>query len=110
LHAPLVGELADEDIEYVCVRMAGVRRDVAEAEMTAWVRARSGRAASHEIMRYLQRADVPAHRDLALFALSRCGTPGRETNRFRGRVSAALRAPASGAQPRVECDARLARP
>lgn len=109
VHAPLVGELADEDIEYVCVRMAGVRREVAEAELTAWVRARPGRVASHEIMRYLQRVEDPTHRELALFALSRCGSPGREL-RGRARVSAALRAPASGAQPRVECDARLARP
>jgi hypothetical protein len=110
VHAPLVGELADEDIEYVCVRMAGLSREVAEAELTAWVRARSGRAASHEIMRYLQRVEVPTHRELALFALSRCGAPGRETSRWRARISAALRAPSSGAQPRVECDARLARP
>ena len=35
--APLVGELAAEDVEYVCVRLAGVRREVAEAELTAWV-------------------------------------------------------------------------
>jgi hypothetical protein len=110
VHAPLVGELAEEDIEYVCVRMAGVSKEVAEAELSAWVKARSGRAASHEIMRYLQRVEVPAHRELALYALSRCGAPGRETSRWRARVSAALRAPASGAQPRVECDARLARP
>ena len=38
VHAPLVGELAEEDIEYVCVRMSGVRSEVAEAELTAWVR------------------------------------------------------------------------
>jgi hypothetical protein len=110
VHAPLVGELADEDIEYVCVRMAGVRSEVAEAELTAWVRARSARAARHEIMRYLQRVEERSHRELALFALSRCGTPERETPPWRARISAALRAPSSGAQPRVECDARLARP
>ncbi|MHA6627913.1 hypothetical protein ACU61A_20950 [Pseudonocardia sichuanensis] len=110
VHAPLTGELADEDIEYVCVRMAGLRREVAEAELEAWVRARSGRAASHEIMRYLQRVEDSTHRELALFALSRCGAPGREMSRWRARVSAALRAPATGVQPRVECDARLARP
>ncbi len=38
VHAPLVGELAEEDIEYVCVRMSAVRAEVAEAELTAWVR------------------------------------------------------------------------
>jgi hypothetical protein len=111
VHAPLVGELADEDIEYVCVRMSKVRPEVAEAELTAWVQARSGRAAAHELMRYLQRAEDPGHRELALYALSRTGAPGREAARVRGRsVAAALRAPSSGAQPRVECDARSARP
>jgi hypothetical protein len=110
VHAPLAGDLAEEDIEYVCVRMVGLRREVAEAELTAWVRARSGRSATHEIMRYLQRVEDPGHRALALFALSRCGAPGREVTRWRGRASGALHAPATGAQPRVECDARLTRP
>jgi hypothetical protein len=110
VHAPLVGELAEEDIEYVCVRMSGVRTEVAEAELTAWVEARPGRAAAQEIMRYLQRVEDPRHRTLALFALSRAGTPGRDVLRWRARASAALRAPSSGAQPRVECDARARRP
>ncbi|WP_219413423.1 hypothetical protein [Pseudonocardia nigra] len=111
VHAPLVGELADEDIEFVCVRMSTVRPEVAEAELAAWVQARPGRAAAQEIMRYLQRAEDPAHRELALDALSRTGTPGREMARFRTRSGAvALRAPATGAQPRVECDARARRP
>ena len=67
--APLVGELAAEDVEYVCVRLAGVRMQVAEAELTAWVRARSVRAAADELARLLRRTDEPAHRALALFAL-----------------------------------------
>jgi hypothetical protein len=108
VHAPLVGELADEDIEYVCVRMSAMRTEVAEAELAAWVRARAGRAATTELMRYLQRAEDPRHRELALFALAQARTdpPGHEAPRWRARPSAALRAPASGAQPRVECDAR----
>jgi hypothetical protein len=110
VHAPLVGELAEEDIEYVCVRMSAVRTEVAEAELTAWVDARPGRAAAQEIMRYLQRVEDPRHRALALFALSRAGAPGGEVARWRARASVALRAPASGAQPRVECDARARRP
>jgi hypothetical protein len=113
VHAPVVGELVDEDIEYVCVRMSRARPDVAEAELTAWVRARTGRAAAHEVMRYLQRVEDPAHRGLALFALARTGTPGREVARFSGRptVAPALRATAAaGVQPRVECDARARRP
>jgi hypothetical protein len=110
VHAPLVGELADEDIEYVCVRCTGLRPEIVEAELTAWVRARTGRAAAQEIMRYLQRVEDPAYRDLALFALSRAGAPGREAARWRGRPAVALRSAATGAQPRVECDARARRP
>jgi hypothetical protein len=110
VHAPLVGELADEDIEYVCVRLTGLRSDVAEAELTAWARARTPRAAAQELMRFLQRAEDRTHRELALFALSRTGTPGREAARWRGRSGAALRAPTTGVQPRVECDARARRP
>lgn len=75
--APLVGELAGEDVEYVCVRLAGARREVAEAELTAWVAARSPRAAADELARLLRRTDVPAHRALALFAL-RCNGERRE--------------------------------
>ena len=75
--APLVGELAAEDVEYVCVRLAGVRMRVAEAELTAWVRARSVRAAADELARLLRRTDKPAHRALALYALRR--TPSDAT-------------------------------
>lgn len=71
--APLVGELAGEDVEYVCVRLAGARRAVAEAELTAWVAARSPRAAADELARLLRRTDEPAHRTLALYALRRNG-------------------------------------
>jgi hypothetical protein len=71
--APLVGELAGEDVEYVCVRLAGARREVAEAELTAWVAARSPRAAADELARLLRRTDEPTHRELALYALRRNG-------------------------------------
>ena len=55
--APLVGELAGEDVEYVCVRLAGARREVAEAELTAWVAARSPRMAADELARLLRRTE-----------------------------------------------------
>ena len=71
--APSVGELADDDVEYVCVRLTGARREVAEAELTAWVAARSPRAAADELARLLRRTDEPAHRALALYALRRNG-------------------------------------
>jgi hypothetical protein len=71
--APLVGELAHEDVEYVCVRLAAARREVAEAELTAWVAARSPRAAADELARLLRRTDEHAHRALALYALRRNG-------------------------------------
>jgi hypothetical protein len=71
--APLAGELAGEDIEYVCVRLAGVRPEVREAELAAWVAARSPRAAADELARLLRRTDDPAHRALALQALRRNG-------------------------------------
>jgi hypothetical protein len=103
VHAPLVGDLAEEDIEYVCMRCVGVRREVAEAELRTWVAARPRRAA-HEVLRYLQRAEDHAHRDLALYALAQTGTgaPGRESPRRNRRR-------AGGARQRVECDARTPR-
>jgi len=109
VHAPLVGELVDEEIEYVCVRMAKLRREVAEAELTCWVRARRPRAAAQEILRYLRRAEDPAHRELAVFALSRAGTPAREPAARTRRDRAGHRAPAPAPQPRFECDARTRR-
>ena len=93
VHAPLVGELADEDIEYVCVRCVGMRREVAEAELAAWVAARPRRAAAHEVLHYLQRAEDPAHRDLALYALAQTGTGAAQP---RGPAAAADRAPDRG--------------
>jgi hypothetical protein len=71
--APLVGEMAGDDIEYVCVRLAGVRPEVREAELAAWVAARSPRAAADELARLLRRTDDPAHHALALQALRRNG-------------------------------------
>ncbi len=105
VHAPLVGELADEDIEYVCMRCAGMRRDVAEAELTAWVAARPRRAAAADVLRYLQRVEDAGHRELALYALAQTGTgaPSREGPRPRrtGHRPAA--------RPPLECDARSPR-
>ena len=80
-----------EDIEYVCVRCVGMRREVAEAELAAWVAARPGRAAAHEVLHYLQRVEDPAHRDLALHALR---PDRRGTGQPRGPAAAADRAPA----------------
>jgi hypothetical protein len=71
--APLAGELAGEDVEYVCVRLAGVRQEVVEAELVAWVAARSPRAAADELARLLRRTDEAAHRAMALYALRRNG-------------------------------------
>jgi hypothetical protein len=79
--APLVGELVHEDMEYVCVRLAGVRPEVAEAELAAWVAARSPRGAADELARLLRRTDNPAHRALALQALRRNGE--RRTGELR---------------------------
>ena len=76
LHAPLPGELADEDIEYVCVRMSTVRAAVAEAELGAWVAAREAPVAARELTRFLARTDDPVHRRLALHALARTGSVG----------------------------------
>ena len=103
--APLVGELAHEDVEYVCVRVAGTRREVAEAELAAWVAARSPRAAADELARLLRRTDCPDHRRLALYAL-RCN--GERWTRERtawptspepGRVPAQGRGPRTGPLP-----------
>ncbi|MCE0763683.1 hypothetical protein LWC35_12310 [Pseudonocardia kujensis] len=85
LHAPLPGELADEDLEYVCVRMSEVRSAVAEAELDAWVAARTPADAAREIGRFLARTDDPVHRDLALHALARTGPAGlAQAKRLRG--------------------------
>jgi DNA-nicking Smr family endonuclease len=112
VHAPLVGELADEEIEYVCVRASALRRDIAEAELTAWVQARRPRVAAQEILRYLQRAEDTEHRALAVFALSRAGTPPREVARYRRDRPSGVPAhwsPSPGSPGRLECDARTRR-
>ncbi|MFR9802498.1 hypothetical protein ACL02T_09375 [Pseudonocardia sp. RS010] len=89
LHAPLPGELADEDLEYVCVRMAEVRSAVAQAELDAWVAARTPADAAREIGRFLARTDDPVHRDLALHALARTGPAGlAQAKRLRGEPGA----------------------
>ncbi|MFP5072500.1 hypothetical protein ACLFMI_22890 [Pseudonocardia nantongensis] len=99
VHVPAPGELADEDLEYVCVRMAGVRDEVAEAELTAWARARSSADAVYELERFLRRCEVPEQRGLALHALTGTGPSGR-TVAARHRLHVAEQAPtgpASGA-------------
>jgi hypothetical protein len=101
VHAPLVGEFAGEDVEYVCVQAARLRRDVAEAELTAWVEARQRKAAAQEILRYLHRAEDPVHRELALFALARTGT-GTVHEGGRSRRAA-------GMPPSVDCETRARR-
>jgi hypothetical protein len=83
VHAPLVGEMAGEDIEYVCVRLSGLRHDVVEAELAAWVAARDARTAAAELGRLLARTEDPGHRAMALAALARTGDPGREVSRLR---------------------------
>lgn len=98
--APLAGELADEDIEYVCVRSAPLRDEVATAELEAWVAARSRRVAAQEIMRYLQRAEDDEHRRLALHALASTG--GQAGGPAPRRVPVAT-------GPRVDCHARARR-
>ncbi|RZT87096.1 hypothetical protein EV383_4003 [Pseudonocardia sediminis] len=77
MHVPAPGELADEDIEYVCVRLSGVRTEVAEAELTAWAESRRPADAAHELDRFLRRCDVASHRGMALHALAQTGQPGR---------------------------------
>ena len=77
MHVPAPGELADEDVEYVCVRMGGVRHEVAEAELAAWARSRDAGEAVRELDRFLRRCEVPAHRTLALHALGETGPAGR---------------------------------
>ena len=73
------------------------RREVAEAELTAWVAARSPRMAADELARLLRRTDEPAHRALALFAL-RCNGERRDSARIRdgGRPLVAGRGPRTG--------------
>ncbi|MEQ3554434.1 hypothetical protein WIS52_28545 [Pseudonocardia nematodicida] len=77
VHVPAPGELADEDLEYVCVRMGGVRPEIARGELAAWALARPAGDAVYELDRFLRRCEVPAHRALALHALSVTGPTGR---------------------------------
>ena len=71
-----------------------MRREVAEAELTAWVAARPRRAAAHEVLHYLQRAEDPAHRDSPC---TRSPRPAAATGQPRGPPAAPGRPP----QPRV---------
>lgn len=96
--APLVGELAHEDVEYVCVRLRGARREVAEAELAAWVAARSPRGAANELARLLRRTDEAEHRRLALHALRCNGERWREAG-GPARVPTQGRGPRTGPLP-----------
>lgn len=73
ISAPVVGELAGEDIELVCARTAA-HPEIAHAELGAWVRARDPETAADELARFVERTDVPGHRALALDALARMGS------------------------------------
>lgn len=75
VRAPVAGELAGEDIEYVCVRIADAAPDAKQAELAAWVRARTADAAADELVGFVERTDVAAHRALALAALAQVGGP-----------------------------------
>ncbi|GAA1400814.1 hypothetical protein GCM10009613_58190 [Pseudonocardia kongjuensis] len=77
MHVPAPGELADEDIEYLCVRMGGVREEIARAEVVLWALSREPGDAVRELDRFLRRCEVPAHRALALHALGETGPAGR---------------------------------
>ncbi|GAY09443.1 hypothetical protein [Pseudonocardia sp. N23] len=100
VHAPLVGELADEDVEYVCVRMSGSRPEVADAELAAWVAARDPRTAAHELTRFLRRTDDPGHRELVVAALARTGEGGHEvTRRIEERAVRRSRRPSESPHP-----------
>ncbi|GEL20125.1 hypothetical protein [Pseudonocardia asaccharolytica] len=103
VHAPLVGELAHEDIEYVCVKLAATRTEVAHAELAAWVTARDPGTAARELSRLLRRTNEPAHRKLAVYALARTGDTGRSTRESRnshGRVGVFSRASRGSATSR----------
>lgn len=91
--APLVGASARQDIEELCVACVGLRRDVAHAELAAWVAARPGRPAARELLHYLRRAEHPAHREFALFALALSATaptPARMSDRADDRSAAVV--------------------
>ena len=80
------------------MRLAGVRREVAEAELTVWVaRPQPARRGGRAGCGCCARTDEPAHRELALFALRRNGAhaatvPGSGT----GRPLVASRGPRTG--------------
>lgn len=103
MHVPAPGELADEDIEYVCVRLSGVRSDVAEAELTAWAQARRPADAARELDRFLRRCDDTAHRGMALHALEQTGQSGPVEAHGNGRnvadTSAPVQRTGSGTHP-----------
>ncbi|MGI9000137.1 MAG: hypothetical protein ACR2GH_00565 [Pseudonocardia sp.] len=77
--APLAGELAYEDIEYLCVRLAHSESDAIEQELDAWVAHRGPELAASELAAFVERTDDPTHRLLALQALTHTGEVGVET-------------------------------
>ena len=87
---PVVGDLAEEDIEYLLVRLTHAQADVTERELDAWVEHRGPQLAADELARFIERTDDPVHRLLALEALTRTGEVGVETGRaVRSRGGAA---------------------
>ena len=97
--APLVGELAGEDVEYVCVRLAGARREVARGRADrvggraepAGGGGRAGTAAAAD-----GRADAPGAG--ALRAAPQRGTPRRRSARGRPLATGSV---AAGRGPRT---------
>jgi hypothetical protein len=59
--------------------------------------------AAHEVLGYLQRAEHPKHRELALYALAQTGTGGPNRDGARQRRSSHR---TGGAQLPVECGTR----
>jgi hypothetical protein len=102
--APLVGELADEDVEYVCVRWPRARPAVADAELAAWVAARP-RARPRRSSCASWRA--PRSRGTASWPCARWPVRARPSRTSPAARPTAPAAPRPG--PRVECDARSRR-
>jgi hypothetical protein len=86
LDAPGVGDMAGEDFEIVCARLAHAAPVVVEAELARWVQARDPELAAAEVVRFVERADEPSQRLFATHALSHAGDSGLEA---AGRIRSA---------------------
>jgi hypothetical protein len=76
IDAPVVGELAGEDLGKVCSYISASSPEVAEAEIRAWVARRSPDAAAEEAADFLRRTDNASDRLFAFLALAETGAPG----------------------------------